>query len=210
MASLSLSKLPWWGQLGVFAVVSIALAGAFYYYYEMPHRETMRTQERQLATVQARINQGREKARQLGDFKKQVSELEARIDALRPILPDERDAGDLLRRVQTLAVQSALTIRGFRPQAISTHEMYAEWPIALELEGTYHNLGAFLDRVSKFPRIINIGALIINAKEDLGPSGSISVTCMATTFVLVDPAAVAPDTSKKGAAAKKTPPPAKS
>ncbi len=37
--------------------------------------------------------------------------------------------------------------------------MHAEWPIALQLEGSYHNLGLFLDRVSKFPRIINIGNL---------------------------------------------------
>ncbi len=65
--------------------------------------------------------------------------------------------GDLLRRVQTLATQSNLQVRGFRPQAITTKEMHAEWPIALQLEGNYHNLGLFLDRVSKFPRIINIG-----------------------------------------------------
>ena len=73
--------------------------------------------------------------------------------------------GDLLRRVQTLATQSNLQVRGFRPQAITTKEMHAEWPIALQLEGNYHNLGLFLDRVSKFPRIINIGNMNIAAKD---------------------------------------------
>ena len=96
-------------------------------------------------------------ARQLPEFKKEIGTLEARLDSLKPILPDERDVGDLLRRVQTLATQSNLQVRGFRPQAITTKEMHAEWPIALQLEGNYHNLGLFLDRVSKFPRIINIG-----------------------------------------------------
>jgi type IV pilus assembly protein PilO len=142
-----------------------------------------------------------------------VAKDQTRLESLRPILPDEKDAGDLLRRIQTLAVQSSLTIRGFRPQAVNTHEMYAEWPIGLELDGTYHNLGAFLDSVSKFPRIINIGGLVVNAKpeDELTSTGSITVTCVATTFVLVDPAAAAPpDTTKKGApAAKKTPPAAK-
>ena len=63
-----------------------------------------------------------------------------------------------MRRIQTMAAQSSLTIRQFTPKAIATKELHAEWPIGLELEGTYHNVGLFLDRVSKFPRIINVGA----------------------------------------------------
>jgi type IV pilus assembly protein PilO len=116
-------------------------------------------------------------------------------------LPDEKDAAELLRRVNTLALQSSLTIRGFRPQEITTKQIHAEWPITLELEGTYHNLGLFLDRVSKFPRIINVGGLDIQGKEKPTPTATIEVTCTATTFVLLDAPAPAP---KKGAAAKKT------
>ena len=82
--------------------------------------------------------------------------------------------GDLLRRVQTLATQSNLTIRGFTPAADrDASEMHAEWPIGLELEGNYHNLGLFLDRVSKFPRIINIGNMVITLKEDPTAAASI-------------------------------------
>jgi Tfp pilus assembly protein PilO len=43
--------------------------------------------------------------------------------------------------------------------------MHAEWPIGLQLEGTYHNLGDFLERVSKFPRIINVSGIKIKAKD---------------------------------------------
>ena len=137
-------------------------------------------------------------------FRTQVTELEARLDSLKPILPDERDAGDLLRRVQTLAVQSNLVIRGFRPQAISMREMHAEWPISLQLEGTYHNLGLFLDRVSKFPRIINIGGLTLAQREGATSASTMTIACTATTFVLVEqPAAPAAATGKK--APKKAP-----
>ena len=44
--------------------------------------------------------------------------------------------------------------------------MHAEWPIGLKLEGSYHDLGTFLERVSKFPRIINVGAMHIAAAQD--------------------------------------------
>jgi type IV pilus assembly protein PilO len=65
--------------------------------------------------------------------------------------------------------------------------MHAEWPIGLRLEGTYHDLGLFFDRVSKLPRLINIGNIRIRA-TDSEDGGTIAADCTATTFVLIDPA----------------------
>ena len=206
MASVSLSKLPWKLQLVVFVVLAAGSAGAFYYFLEIPVQARLATQQRELDAVRARIDKGLATARQLPEFRKEVSDLESRLEALRPILPEEKDAADLLRRVHTLAVQSNLTIRGFKPQAITTRELHAEWPIALELEGTYHNLGLFLDRVSKFPRTINVGALSIQGRSEKESSvaGTIGVTCTATTFVLIEPPPADAAPATKGKAAKKT------
>lgn len=189
MASFSLGTLPWRTQLGVFVSVSLAAAGAFYYFHEMPRQAAIATQSVELSTIRARISKGQSTARQLPEFRAQVTELEARLESLKPILPDERDAGDLLRRVQTLAVQSNLVIRGFRPQAITVKAMHAEWPISLQLEGSYHNLGLFLDRVSKLPRIINIGGLALAQREAGTATSTMTIACTATTFVLVEQAA---------------------
>lgn len=204
MADLSLSKLPWKAQLAVFVVLALAGAGAFYYFYEVPVQERIATRQQELSTVQGRINKALATARQLPEFQQEVADLQARLDSLKPILPEEKDAADLLRRVNTLAVQSNLTIRGFRPQAITTRQLHAEWPITLELEGTYHNLGVFLDRVSKFPRIINVGGMQIRGKQQPAPNASVEVTCTATTFVLLDNPAPAPAQKKGAAAPKKT------
>ncbi len=211
MASLGLDKMSWKGQLGLFVGIALAAAGAFYYFYEMDQQATMNIQRTELEAVRGRVAKGRETARQLPEFKAQIGDMQARLESLKPILPDERDVGDLLRRVQTLATQSNLTITGFKPQAITAREIHAEWPIGLELEGTYHNLGAFLDRVSKFPRIINVGSLNIQPvpQSRTGPpsesGNTIAVSCTATTFVLVDQESTPPPTKKKGAPAKKSP-----
>jgi type IV pilus assembly protein PilO len=113
--------------------------------------------------------------------------------------------GELLRRVQTLATQSSLQVRGFKPQAITTKEMHAEWPIALELEGNYHNLGLFLDRVSRFPRIINIGDMNVAAKDEPTAQSSMTIKATATTFVLVDTPPAPPEDPKAKKSAKKAP-----
>lgn len=204
MADFSLTALPWKAQLAVFVGLSLAGAGAFYYFYEMPAQVRIAAHQQELGSVRERINKALTRARQLDEFRKEVAQLQAELDSLKPILPDEKDAADLLRRVNTLAVQSNLTVQVFRPQAIATQQMHAEWPIELELSGTYHNLGVFLDRISKFPRIINVGSLNIRGKAQPSANATIDVTCTATTFVLLDAPAAGPPTKKGAAAPKKT------
>lgn len=200
--SNALSKLPWYGQIGVFVVMSAVMAGAFYYYVETPAQEAMALRQTELDQINLRIQQGQAAARRLPEFRKEIQELEARLEVLKPILPTDRDAGDLLRRVQTLAVQSNLTILGFRPQSITLNEMHAEWPISLQLEGNYHNLGLFLDKVSKFPRIINVGAINLTAKNPPTASASMNIGVTATTFVLIDNAPAPAAAPAKGPATK--------
>jgi len=38
---ISLTKLPWWGQIVAFVMLSVGGCGAFFYYYEMPTRADM-------------------------------------------------------------------------------------------------------------------------------------------------------------------------
>lgn len=205
MARLSFDKLTWRAQLGLFAALALVVAGAFYYFHEMPRQAAIAIQSLELSAIRGRISKGQATARQLPEFRAQVADLEARLESLKPILPDERDAGDLLRRVQTLAVQSNLVIRGFRPQAINLREMHAEWPISLQLEGSYHNLGLFLDRVSKFPRIINIGGLALTQKDPPAFGATMEIACTATTFVMVDQKTASETQKGRKAPVKKAP-----
>jgi type IV pilus assembly protein PilO len=146
----------------------------------------MRSRQQQLIALRADISRGQATARQLPEFEAQVADLRERLDSLRAVLPEEKDAADLLRQMQTVAVQSNLVIKNFRPQPTATQTLHAEWPIQLELEGTYHNLAAFFDRIARFTRIVNISNLDVKALARPDASMSISATCVATTFVLLD------------------------
>ena len=209
---LSLSKLPWYVQFGLFAVIALAGAGVFYQFYVSPLNADMDARRQQLATLRIDIAKGSATANQLNQFKGQVAELEARLESLKAVLPEQKDVADLLRRIQTLATQSNLAIRGFKPAPSVTKTMHAEWPIALQLDGTYHNLGMFFDRVSKFSRIINISNILIRAKPTPDLNSTITAECVATTFVLLEqkPATSAAPGAAPGAAPAAAPPPAKS
>lgn len=184
--NLSLSKLPWYNQLGVFVALSLAGAAVFWNWYAQPAQASIEARRTQLANVRSDIERGQATARRLPEFRRQVVDLEGQLERLRAVLPEEKDVADLLRRIQGMATQSNLIIRGFTPKAVATRQLHAEWPISLEIEGTYHNLGAFLERVSKFPRIINVNAIDIKSKETPGSAATITAECTATTFVLIE------------------------
>ena len=198
--NLSLNKLPWYAQVGMFVALSAAGVGAFWYFYADKAMQDIAAREAQLATINQQIERGLATAKRLPEFRREVEGLEAQLDRLRAVLPEEQDVGDLLRRVQAMATQSRLTIRGFQPRSVTRRQMHAEWPIGLQLEGTYHDLGTFLERVSKFPRIINVGTIHIKSQDV--PSGSTTITadCTATTFVLLEAQPAAKAAPAPGAA----------
>jgi type IV pilus assembly protein PilO len=192
---LSLSKLPWWGQILAFVVVCAGAVYGFWHFYVAEMQADVNLRQTRLTALRADIGRGIATARRLPEFETQVSQLEQRLENLRQVLPEEKDVADILRRIQGLATQSNLSIQRFTPLTPVQQALYAEIPYKLQAEGTYHNLGLFFDRIRKFPRIINVSEINIRAKNPAEAGVSITAECVATTFVLQDAGAVI----KKGA-----------
>jgi type IV pilus assembly protein PilO len=183
----TLTKLPWYGQVGAFLGLSAAGLAAFFYLYVTPMQAEMTQRQRKLDALQTDIRKSQAIAQRLPQFRAEVADLEMRLETLKNVLPEEKDMGDLLRRLQTLAVQSNLTIRSFKPSATPVaKQLHSEIPINLQLDGAYHNLAQFYDRVAKFPRIIHISGITIKGKDRQEPNSTITADCVATTFVLLE------------------------
>jgi len=187
MADNALTKLPLAGQLGVAALVAAIICGGFYWFYYSDALEQQKAKEAQLAQLQQEIRALEATANRLPEFQREVQALEARLETLKRILPPEKEMPDLMRRVQYLAAQSSLAIRKFTPGSTAQKEFYVEVPVALDLEGTYHNLGAFFDRVSRMSRLVNLGNLRIQAQKTQTISNTVAISAVATTYVYQEP-----------------------
>jgi Tfp pilus assembly protein PilO len=181
---ISLTKLPWYGQIAAFVVVCAGAVFGFWNFYVSEVQKDIALRQTHLAALRADVNKGVATARRLPEFQAQVSDLERRLDSLKAVLPEEKDVADILRRIQGLATQSNLNILRFTPQKMTQQPLYAEVPFRITAEGTYHNLAMFFDRVSKFQRVINVGDISIRAKGQPEPNTTITAECVATTFVL--------------------------
>ena len=182
--NISLSKLPWYGQIGAFVVVAGLAVFGFWKFYVTEMQADIDIRQSRLNGLRTDIARGLATARRLPEFQAQVAELEHRLEGLKAVLPEEKDVAEILRRVQGLATQSNLSIQRFTPQTSKQQALYAELPYKLQAEGTYHDLGLFLDRISKFHRIINVTEISIKAKGPSEPTATIVAECLATTFVL--------------------------
>jgi len=189
---LSLSKLPWYGQIGAFVAVCVGAVFGFWKFYVVEMQTDIAARQTRLTALRADIAKGVATARRLPQFQTDVTQLEQRLENLRAVLPEEKDVADILRRVQGLAAQSNLNIQRFTPQEPKQEALYASLPYKLKAEGNFHNLGLFFDRLSKFPRIINVSDITIKAKQSPDASTSIDAECTATTFVLQESKGPAP------------------
>ena len=97
--------------------------------------------------------------------------LEVALRETTAVIPDEKDPQDVLRNLHELASESALDIASFTPKPVVAKAQYAEWPIQLGLEGTYHDLGRFFDRLATMSRLISVSDLDIKTRIEADRQG---------------------------------------
>lgn len=197
MAENPLTKLPLPGQIGVGALVAGIIGGLFYYFVYMPGQEDLAKKGKTLEGLQKENRELQAAAANLPQLQQKVKALEAQLDILKSILPPAKETPDLMKQVQYLATQSNLLIKIFAPGAAVTKEFYQEWPIKIDVEGSYHNLGAFFDKVGRLRRLVNVGGLKIRSLSTQTMTRTVSASCVATTYVYVESTAPAKPPAKK-------------
>ncbi len=178
-------ELPQQQQV-MLAVLAVAALGLFWHQLIFPVKAQMEGLDRRVSELTAEVETARAVTARLPQFEADVRELQSQLDELKQVLPDEKETAEIVRRVEQLAVESDLSIRSFTPQATVAYEFYEDWPIRMSLEGSYNNLGLFFQRVANFQRIINVDNIEIRALPEADPDRTISATCTATTFVLLE------------------------
>ena len=179
-------KLKWHVQvLLVLLVCGGALAGL--YYLELkPINDEIDTKTKQKNDLQAKVDKTLKLKARYEQFKKEAKALEAKLEELKKVLPQDKEIEQILAQVQLSARDSGLRIQRGVSKAVVDHDAYSEWPIEMQVLGTYHDLGEFLQKIKDLPRIVNVGKLRVEDRAGTLPDGkvtSIGATYEATTFV---------------------------
>lgn len=198
--AITLDDKPWWMALVVGLVLAVAILWGVEAMLVKDIKAEIATAEKKIAELDEKISQGRAAERKLPQFREEVKRLELELEKLRRILPSTRNTEEIIKRVKSLVDQGEFTLRKLTfPQLTQNAEdPYSEWPIAVSVDGRYHDLAILFNRLGNFSRIMNVENIRIQALGNQ-ESKTISADFVAKTFVYVEPAEE-PETEEDGEA----------
>jgi type IV pilus assembly protein PilO len=142
----------------IFGTVLIVIVGALGYFLLISGARAERDALFQENEVRrAEVLKAKADEANLRPFRAMAEALRKRLEAAKERLPQEREIPQVYRQVSDLATQSGLGVALFQPKPPEDRDVLTEVPIAVTAEGTYHQMGVFLERVGQMPRIVSLG-----------------------------------------------------
>jgi len=182
--ALDLNEKPWYVALIVGLVLGITIFVVANIYLFKDMKVDIESLEQDIFKLEREIEKGRQAKADLPKLEEDIRGYELELDRLTKILPTRKETPVLIKRLKQLIERGFLRFQRFTPGAFEEKEYYFEWPIKVELDGTYHELGLFFDRLSSFRRIINVDELKISpARSKAGGPYTIHASFTQRTFI---------------------------
>lgn len=167
----------------------------------LPKYEEIKRLKAEIIKQESEIAKDQAKAAKLSMLKVENERLKNRLAELKLQLPEEKEVSGLLKQVSDLGTQSGLKIVLWKPEQKRDHPsgIIYEIPVAVELSGSYHNLGIFFSSLTKLNRIVNIADIKLGDPKPQRTDALLRITFSATTFSAVPQKETAGKAGEKGA-----------
>lgn len=168
---------------GVF--VAVLVAGWWFVWNDQ--LAELDTKAREEGTLKQQYLEKKRQAINLDLYVQQLAEIDRSFGALLKQLPDKSEIEALLIEVNQAGLGRGLQFELFKPGQEQAKDFYAELPIAVKINGSYHDFGAFASDIAKLPRIVTLNNIAISTMKD----GSLALEATTKTFRYLDEAEVA-------------------
>jgi type IV pilus assembly protein PilO len=178
----AVNKAPLGQKVGAVAVVVVLLTAANWYVLVDPMQQQITQKQGQLRALEDELIQKQSIANNLAQFKHEKEILERRLAQALTELPNEANVDDLIRSLSEIGTKSGLVINTIDPQAEQRQSFYAAIPIVMSVSGSYHEIGVFLDSLSKLARIVNVTNIKMGTAKLTNEKLVVNASYVATTF----------------------------
>ena len=170
--------------------------------------------------LSAEVEQAKRTAANLPRLEEEMVVLHEKWADATSLLPPAKEMASLLRKVTIAGQQAGVEFTLFEPSEPVPATFYTEHPVAVKIEGGFHDVGSFLATLAGMTRIVNVTNLDLaavdqdNVKEQTQAGAPMTVTAAMTLTAYslgsehVDAIEMQGDTGPKlkAAAAKSNPP----
>lgn len=179
-------NLPAYQRILIVVVLMAAIGAGFYFgVYQGQVDEYQRLVSRRDA-VQVKLTKNQRIAAKLEVYKREYAKLQEMLEKALDELPLKKEIPSLLTNIGELAKEQGLDILRFKPQKEVVKEFYAEVPVELKLNGSYHQAAMFFDAVGKMERIVNIQGLKMGSAKEVEGRTKLGIDCRAITFRFIE------------------------
>lgn len=124
----------------------------------------------------------------LNQTRKDMEELEQRLQAALNQLPEKKDIEELLTRLNEVGKKSGLEINRVTPgaEAAGPEGFYFAIPVMMAVTGNYHEVAMFFQEIANLTRIVKVSDLKLGSPVMKGDKVMLVADFVATTYRFAD------------------------
>jgi type IV pilus assembly protein PilO len=155
------------------AFVALGGAGAYWYFVDKPMQVEFAATQAHIDTLNA-SNQKARAAMARGTtatIRAEADSLRANLDVMRTLVPANNEVPALIEQVSNAARRARLELAVLTPQPPIEGEMFDTYRYRIQLNGSYHEIGAVLSNIASLSRVI--APINLNLQLNSGTSAKI-------------------------------------
>jgi type IV pilus assembly protein PilO len=173
-------------RAAVIAIVFVLVVGLGIYWFivkdKAPQLERVQAEEEQLRIT---FESKQRKAANYDAYKAQLAQIEQSFGTMLRQLPGETEIPSLIVDISQTGLAAGLQEKLFVPRGEIPRDFYAEKPISIRLNGSYHEIGNFVSGIAALPRIVTLHDINIT-REDTQSFDRLSLEVTAKTYRYLD------------------------
>ena len=166
------------GAVLLYALVAVVLWFAFI----APTKDEILAADDRNGRLVAERDENRDIAENRDRWELRVEQLNEELARAIKELPNEREIPELLRRISSIGKKIGLEFLLFQPLPEVPREFYADVPVKLKIEGSFHEVATFLDRIGKLNRIVNVRDITMGSPIERSGKIVLTVDGTAVTY----------------------------
>jgi type IV pilus assembly protein PilO len=184
----------------ILVAVILCFIGADYFIVMSGQLESRTAMRAQADELQVKLLDKQQKAKDLTGFKREVERLKQRLREAEEQLPKKAEIPKLLKDIAYEGQQSGLLVGKFELKNEEMRGTFAAVPVAMVVEGSFHEVAVFFDRLAKLPRIVNVTNINLTDPKIINKKIMLKGAYTATTYRFLE-ASEAPKAGKAAGAA---------
>lgn len=144
----------------------------------------------EITKLEDEIAKAQRMADRLPELKAKYALMQKELCEIQKVVPAEYEVSSFLKQVNEIALKRQLSIISWKEKPGRPHSrgILQEMPVSLQIEGSFHKIGAFLADLTTFDRVVTINNIMLSSPAKKRGVVKLSASLEAVAYTTEKPA----------------------